>query len=425
MIAPVFHHYAPGQWMNDPVGLHRLRDRWVLHDQRASELGNPAVGWGRATSADLLSWFDEGIVIPAGPDEWIYSGCVVAETTPRAFFTLHKPLGGLQAQGAAAWHNEWSRVPGECVSARADTRDPFVFRSREEWRMLLAQPPSWDSPFDRPSRLLLLRSNDLEAWEELGPLGPQGEPGEMFETPWLRRVPVAGELPQEWPWLLAVGVIDRGRGAVCTTRAWFGRFDGESFVAAGAAFALDQGPDFYAPAVWAGTPEDEVILTAWTNSWAYARRLPSSGWSGGAHALPRRLTAERDGNGWRLLQLPAALPGVRPSRVLNAGSHLVGERFLLTLEGTGTVHLGDLTVTLTDDALRLERTTNCEGLTDTGFAGRWGANPVGSATWVVDGCVTELVAGDGSAWMSALSLRSAPHPLEWTGSLAATLHPVD
>jgi sucrose-6-phosphate hydrolase SacC (GH32 family) len=53
---------------------------------------NVPIGWGRATSNDLLHWRDEGMVLAPKHDEWIYSGCVVPEGKRiRAFFTLHNP----------------------------------------------------------------------------------------------------------------------------------------------------------------------------------------------------------------------------------------------------------------------------------------------------------------------------------------------
>lgn len=101
-----------------------------------------------------------------------------------------------------------------------------------------------------PARLMLLASSDLSTWHELEFLGPPGNPDELFETPILRRVPLAGAPAERWPWLLAVGVVDRSGGAaVSSTRAWFGRFDGVRFDPDGQSFKLDLGPDFYAPAV--------------------------------------------------------------------------------------------------------------------------------------------------------------------------------
>jgi sucrose-6-phosphate hydrolase SacC (GH32 family) len=426
MVAPRFHHFAAGAWINDPVGLHRQDGLWVLHDQRSTGADDRAIGWGRATSSDLLHWTDEGIAIPPEADGWIYSGCVVPDGARTiAFFTFHRPSSGLQSQVSARWLGSWQRTPGECVSGRRDTRDPFVFRWGDEWRMLLAQPPPWDAPTAYRSSLTLLASADLGHWTDLGSIGPPSDLGEMFETPFLRRVPVAGESQERWPWLLGVGVVDRRIGAVCGTRAWLGRFDGCAFAEAGASFRLDHGPDFYAPAVWAGTDEPDVVLTGWCNSWAYARRLPHTGWSGGAHALPRRLSAVRGETGWSLRQLPAALPGTGPHQDLASGVHQVAPQVILTVEGTGCARLGDLTLTIAADALTLERETATPALADSGFAGRWTVEHKGQPlVWLIDGCVAELYSRDGAVWLTALTLRSANQPLHLGEGLRATLRSV-
>jgi fructan beta-fructosidase len=424
MLTPKFHHIAPGQWINDPVGLHRHDGHWVLHDQRAGSAGEPAIGWGRATSPDLLHWTDEGLAIPPEADAWIYSGSVVADAAPPlAFFTLHRPATGLQAQAAAEWRSGWRRLPGERVPAAPDSRDPFVFRWGDEWRMLIGKPAPWAAPYRHPSRLMLLASPDLMAWRELGPLAVEGMPGELFETPLLRRIPVAGAPPADWPWLLAVGVVDRrGDQAICGTRAWFGPFDGDAFTPVGEAFPLDRGPDFYAPAMWAGTDEDEIVVTGWSNSWDYARRLPSVGWSGGAHALPRRWSARREANGWSLQQWPAKLPAWRQRRALRAGAHRVPAQCLLRLEGRGAVTLGDVSLRKDADSVVLERTCGLPALAGRQFSGFWRAPcPDGPLAWLIDGCVTELFALDGSLWMSALSLRREIDPVAISDGLAVSL----
>jgi sucrose-6-phosphate hydrolase SacC (GH32 family) len=383
------------------------------------------MGWGRATSTDLLNWRDEGVAIESEEDGWIYSGCVVpnGERT-HAFFTLHRPSSNLQGQAEALWCGAWQRVPGECVPAQAESRDPFVFRWRDEWRMLLAQPPPWDEPTRHPARLMLLRSADLATWHQMAAVGPQTELGEMFETPLLRRLPVEGEAIENWPWLLAVGVVDRRGGeAICGTRAWFGRFDGSEFVAAGAPFLLDHGPDFYAPAAWAGTADNESIITGWNNSWSYARLLPSKAWSGGAHGLPRRLDAVRDGHsGWLLSQRPAALPDFGHGSALPSGRHAVGTCTLVTITGEGTLRLGDLTLHLKESDVLLERTCARGPLAGAGFPGRWFAPRSGAPLkWLLDGCVAEMFAEDGSAWMSALTLREPDDRLEVSRGLHVTL----
>jgi sucrose-6-phosphate hydrolase SacC (GH32 family) len=340
-----------------------------------------------------------------------------------AFFTLHRPSSGLQAQAKAQWRGAWQRSPGELVPARLESRDPFVFRWRDEWRMLLAQPPPWTTPDSHPARLMLFGSADLETWRELAPIRLPSALGELFETPLLRRIPVSGEAEEEWPWLLAVGVVDRrGGGAACGTRAWFGRFDGGGFDACGRSFALDYGPDFYAPAAWAGTGDDEVVVTGWCNSWGYARRLPSTGWSGGAHALPRRVTAVHGAGGWSLRQQPATLPSVRAERIMHPGEHIIEGQYLLSLEGGGVVKVGDLTLTLADDTVTLERDCAVRELRDAGFHGRWTApRSAARLEWFIDGCIAELFSADGAVWMSALTLRTASDALELGHGVTATL----
>jgi hypothetical protein len=92
--------------------------------------------------------------------------------------------------------------------------------------MLLALPPPWAAPTSRAARLGLLASTDLVEWRDLELIGSQSEVGEPFETPLLRRGPVADEPVERWPWLLALGVIDcrmarraaaRGLGSVTST----------------------------------------------------------------------------------------------------------------------------------------------------------------------------------------------------------------
>lgn len=428
MIVPRYHHTAPGQWINDPVGLHRLNGLWVLHDQRASGRDDRAIGWGRATSPDLLDWEDHGMVIMPEDDGWIYSGCVVPDgEQTHAFFTLHRPSSGLQSQAQALWQGAWERVPGERVSGQAESRDPFIFHWGDEWRMLLAQPPPWDAPTSHPARLMQLNSADLASWEQFAPLGPQSELGEMFETPILRRVPVQGEAVEDCPWLLAVGVVDRRGGrSVCGTRAWFGRYDGSKFEAVGEPFPLDYGPDFYAPAVWAGTADDDLILTGWSNSWSYARLLPSGSWSGGAHALPRRLMAVCDAKcGWVLRQRPAAFPECGSATTLPEGRHQVASCALLTIAGRGSLRLGDLTLHLRESDVVLERAYAEGPLANADFAGRWSApRTEAMLKWFVDGCVTELFADDGSSWMSALTLRMPHDQLEVGHGLNVTVQPI-
>jgi fructan beta-fructosidase len=424
MMPPAFHHFAPNGWINDPVGLYRRGETWVLHDQRSRGIDDQTIGWGRAVSKDLLHWRDDGMVLPPGDDGWIYSGCVVPrQSDARAFFTLHDPLTGLQAQATSPLKGSGFGTPRAIIPPKPNSRDPFVFSWGGGWRMLLAEPPPWNEPFAHPARLRQLASEDLETWCDVGLLGPPGEPGLLFETPFLRRLPCSGAPAEHWPWLLAVSTVDRRDGSTaCGTRAWLGHFDGALFEPTSEPFRLDHGPDFYAPAIWSGTADDELLMTGWTNSWAYARRLPSRGWSGGAHALPRRLSAIHDKEGWSLRQRPARLPEGGEPRVLAPCSHEVGPRFSLTIHGRGALRLGDLELRFGDTEIVLERSCRLGTLAEAGFVGSWSApRPASALEWVIDGCVAELFAADGSLWLTALTLRGEEDPIMIGQDLAVTL----
>ena len=87
--------------------------------------------------------------------------------------------------------------------------------------------------------------------------------------------------------------------------------------------------------------------------------------------------------------------------------------------------MGDLTLRLTPQTLAIERDCAIPSLTECGFAGRWTApRPAASIRWLIDGCIAELHADDGSVWMSALTLRSADQPIELAGGLGARFRPL-
>lgn len=224
-----------------------------------------------------------------------------------------------------------------------------------------------------------------------------------------------------------MGVVDRRFGrAVCATRASFGQFDGSSFEAISLSFPLDHGPDFYAPALWAGTDDDEVIATAWTNSWACARLLPSGGWSGGAHALPRRWSAVRSGRmGYSLRRRPAALLVSDPPHPVTAARNEIGARALRSVFGRCTVRLEDLALGLHSDELELILECHADTRAAAGFAGRWSAPRHATRVHLLlDGCVAEIFTDDGAVWMSALTLRDGDQSIDADGDLAIEVRPI-
>ncbi len=444
---PVFHHAPKGAWMNDPVGLVRRDGLWRLHYQRADDVDQRAMGWGAAESADLLVWRDRGVALAPGAEAgWIYSGSVIedganvsglgpgAAAPLLAFYTRHDPETGLQRQDLAVSTEAgvWTRHPGNPLvdEQRTDQRDPFVFAYEQGWRMVLAEPVAWNSPDQGRSRFALYSSRDLLGWTRVGSLGVEGGPCEMFETPVLAEMTIEGEADRVW--LLLAGVIDRGGGgAACSTRAWIGAFDGAVFTPFGAPQRLDHGPDFYAAARWAGV--EGVMVSAWLNSWAYARRLPGADWGGGAHSAPRRLSVSREESGaLRLRHAPVIVPytveiatGAAP-----AGQTVVCEAVplaaLLELHVSGGSAVLELScggsevlrIGADADSVWLERDGPAGAALGSGFAGRWNApldaSPDRSLVVFLDGCTAETFTADGAAALSALVIRTGPGALTLT-----------
>ena len=301
----------PGHWINDPNGLAHLDGAYRLFAQhRADAPDFRETGWARFSSPDLLRWTFDGAAIPPDGADWAYSGSLLIEDGAlSAIHTLH--AGGMERQVqrlAAAAGASWGaagELPSLGEPAR-NRRDPFIFRDREGWALLLAEPCDWTAWRDEPaSRLRLYRSDDARAWAEAGTIGPWSPPGVMWEVPVLARIDGRD--------VLFVSVVDRrGDGASCGVRAWVGTLGPDGFApdpdAAPEGQLVDLGPDYYALMgnVEEGWPEGERCFVAWAGSWATARAVRWPGFAGGPIALPRTLSIEERG-GPRLLSRPAVL----------------------------------------------------------------------------------------------------------------------
>jgi hypothetical protein len=89
------------------------------------------------------------------------------------------------------------------------------------------------------------------------------------------------------------------------------------------------------------------------------------------------------------------------------------------------LRLGDLTLRLNEKGVELVRDCGQTALLDAHFAGRWYA-PCSTAPicLLLDGCVAEMFAQNGSMWMSALTLRDESVQLEIGDGLTVTLQTI-
>ncbi|WP_236123545.1 glycoside hydrolase family 32 protein [Cellulomonas palmilytica] len=306
---PVAHFTTGRTWMNDPNGLVHRDGVWHLflqHNPHGDDWGS--IGWGHATSRDLVTWRWEGHPLPATADAMAFSGCVVSDPLDTAgfardddgpcgpmvaVFTSHhepgSPRAGTETQSLAVSHDEgrtftrWSGNPVIDVG-RQDSRDPQVRWDADagHWRMALADP--------RGRRVELWTSPDLRTWEMVSTFGPQGSVEGQWECPDLVRMPVAGAGGDGTAWVLLVNV-DRGgpAGGGSATQYMVGDFDGTTFTAAHDEVRwLDHGHDHYAAVTFADAPGGRAVSLGWAGSWLYARDLRDEPW-GATMTLARDL----------------------------------------------------------------------------------------------------------------------------------------
>lgn len=338
---PILHITPQRGWLNDPNGLTHRDGTWHVfyqYNPSSPDWGPPH--WAHVTSGDLVSWESQPVALSplgAGSDaDGIWSGCVVDDQgTPTAVYTGVRSLGPDRwephvclARGDASMET-WTRDPANPVlsslphgGATVGFRDPWVWRERDEWAMVMGTGIEGVG-----GALALYRSKDLRTWRYEGvPLQRderEREPvwtGRMWECPQL--APLGDQH------VLVVSVWDdRSARTLNYPVAAIGRFDGLRFeVERWRRF--DHGPDCYAPAFLI----DAGRVLAWGWSWEalsdQARR--EQGWAS-CLTFPRELGILPDGD---LMITPAPeLESARRDHVVLASKPLSAEQRPLPATG--------------------------------------------------------------------------------------------
>ncbi|MDM7887290.1 glycoside hydrolase family 32 protein [Curtobacterium sp. RHCJP20] len=322
-------HFTPARnWMNDPNGLVRHDGRWHLYFQHnPNGIDHGTVGWGHASSTDLLTWTEHEVALEADDDGQVFSGSVVldAEDTSGLGSAGHPPLVAIWTQAAETEQSQalasstdggyrWRKHPGNPVLRRgsADFRDPKVFRYEG------ADGPCWImvAVEAQDRQVLVHRSTDLRSWTLVSTYGPAGPVGGVWECPDLFPLTVDGD-PDRVVWVLLISLNPGGVAGGSGTHVVLGQFDGERFVPEEPLPAetrlsdgswrqqtteelatyrwLDHGPDAYAGVTFSGTEGPDRILVAWMGNWDYAKELPTRPWRGAMTAARVLGLTERGG----------------------------------------------------------------------------------------------------------------------------------
>lgn len=311
---PVLHFTSKGGWINDPNGLIYYNGYYHLYYQYyPNGVIHGPMHWGHARTNDFLNW--EELPIALYPDEngTIFSGCMVYDKDNTsgfgkdgkapmvAIFThnLEKDGTKVQFQSLAYSLDEgMSFIKYEANPVLdlklEDFRDPKVFwnSKKKHWVMLVSSG----------KEIMLFYSDNLKNWNSLSDFSITNmKPDEIWECPDLLEL-TADNGEKKWVLFVSQNTLDYGKTGV---RYFIGNFDGNKFDAESGIeeeLYLDFGRDNYAAATYVGTA-DRVIQQAWMNCWAYAVKLPETGFRG-SMTLPKEISIRKTKAGYRIIQTP-------------------------------------------------------------------------------------------------------------------------
>lgn len=318
---PLLHLTPARHWMNDPNGPTWVDGRFHLFFQFnpvGPVWGN--IGWGHATSIDLLRWQEEPLALPRTDSTMIFSGAVVHDSLgtsglcrgPRclvAIYTAAHRSTKVQSQSlafSADGGQRWTPYAGNPVLSRGLTefRDPWVFWDATSRSWIMAVVRAAEHVVD------IYRSADLRRWRQASTFGPAGATGGVWECPVLVPLAVEGQRGVT-RWLLKVDLNPGHPGGGSGAQYFVGAFDGTRFRPDSVASTprwVDHGPDFYCAQPWpapVGADSGRRTWIGWMSNWRYADRTPTGSWRG-AMSLPRDVQLREVAGVSQLQQQPIA-----------------------------------------------------------------------------------------------------------------------
>ena len=338
---PSYHITPRENWMNDPQRPFWLDGQWhyyyLYNSGYPSENGTE---WYHLTSTDLVHWKDEGVAIEKYKNGLgdIETGSAVVDHGNSAGFGKDAVIAVMtqQDEGVQRQSLFYSTDKGYSFKAydgnpvmenpgEQHWRDPKIIRdeANNQWVMALAEG----------AKIGLYASSNLKEWHYLS--GFEREGLGVLECPELFQLDVDGD-PAKRTWVLAASANGAGEGKSTGVAYWTGTWDGTRFTPSDKKHQwLDDGSDFYAAVTW-----DDPRLTesqrmgsrhaiAWLNNWAYARKLPTEDWHGGADTVVRDIRLKTVSGKPTLVSTPTSA-----LKSLEGGTVTVEDR-KLTPDGAG------------------------------------------------------------------------------------------
>ncbi len=347
---PVLHFTPHRGWVNDPHGIVHDGARYHLFFQYnpVAAVWAPAVHWGHAVSADLLTWAERPVALtPEDGEAGCWSGSLVVDGAgPAILYTRvldpDPALGQVAVARGSADLESWRREPRPSVvdgpPAGLDVtafRDPYVWRAGDGWRMVLGA-----SLGGRVGAAVQYRSADLVTWHADGVLAQR--PTTETEGAWtgaMWECPQFFELDGAWVLLVSVWAEE----VLHHVAYALGDYDGRRFTARTWG-RLSHGDQMYATTSFLDADGRRCIL-----SWLRERPDAAPDDRAGAHSLPWVL--RRDGDLLLVDPHPSLARGSE-AVATTAGAPLdldppgLAAQVLLDTAGAATLARGGLTVTV-------------------------------------------------------------------------------
>lgn len=433
--------YRPGWHLAPPVGLLNDPNGFIQHNGRFHLFyqWNPlacahgAKFWGHWSSADLLHWQHEPLAL-APSEEYethgCYSGSAVTDNGQLTLIytgNVKYPDGSrtafqcLARENAEGEFDKTGPVFNLPQGYTGHVRDPKVWRHDKHWYMVLGA-----QDLSLQGKVLLLRSDDLSAWDLLGEIAGSGlhglgEFGYMWECPDLFRLAENDIL------------ICCPQGLAAESDRYLNTFQSGYFVGqldyANATFThgdfaeLDLGFEFYAPQTtqtddgrrlligWMGIPDgDEFFQPTIQNGWLHTLTCPRELTlvAGKIIQKPARELQQlrRDEQTWQ-----GIADYCLPLDITHAETEIVTEHPFIADFG------GDMTLSFDGEWLRLSRKNRRTGVPEY----RVWQGQLRKLTVLSDASSLEIFINDGEAVMSARYFPVLPAQLNLQGSHQITL----
>lgn len=433
--------YRPGWHLAPPVGLLNDPNGFIQHNGRFHLFyqWNPlacahgAKFWGHWSSADLLHWQHEPLAL-APSEEYethgCYSGSAVTDNGQLTLIytgNVKYPDGSrtafqcLARENAEGEFDKTGPVFNLPQGYTGHVRDPKVWWHDKHWYMVLGA-----QDLSLQGKVLLLRSDDLSAWDLLGEIAGSGlhglgEFGYMWECPDLFRLAENDILiccPQ--------GLAAESDRYLNTFQSGYfvGQLDYANTTFTHGDFAeLDLGFEFYAPQTtqtddgrrlligWMGIPDgDEFFQPTIQNGWLHTLTCPRELTlvAGKIIQKPARELQQlrRDEQTWQ-----GIADYCLPLDITHAETEIVTEHPFIADFG------GDMTLSFDGEWLRLSRKNRRTGEPEH----RVWQGQLRKLTVLSDASSLEIFINDGEAVMSARYFPVLPAQLNLQGSHQITL----